>query len=144
MPEGSRLKLFGNHFPRYQGTRTQLAVEEYYKVAQKHKNQSFDIRKTIIQNIIEDFGNSMLLAFERISYDAKHNHEFREVFNIESCVIKSIQVLGEETHKKGSSPLSIEVLLHNSNKIIYKPRSLLAEKNIWLLILPNYCCMKCC
>ena len=36
MPEGSRLKLFGNHFPRYQGTRTQLAVEEYHKVAQKH------------------------------------------------------------------------------------------------------------
>ena len=36
MPEGSRLKLFGNHFPRYQGTRTQKAVEEYYKVAQKH------------------------------------------------------------------------------------------------------------
>jgi aryl-alcohol dehydrogenase-like predicted oxidoreductase len=36
MPEGSRLKLFGSHFPRYQGTRTQLAVEEYYKVAQKH------------------------------------------------------------------------------------------------------------
>ena len=36
MPEGSRLKLFGNHFPRYQGTRTQLAVEEYHKVSQKH------------------------------------------------------------------------------------------------------------
>ena len=36
MPEGSRLKLFGSHFPRYQGTRTQLAVEEYFKVAQKH------------------------------------------------------------------------------------------------------------
>ena len=36
MPEGSRLKLFGDHFPRYQGTRTQKAVEEYYKVAQKH------------------------------------------------------------------------------------------------------------
>ncbi len=36
MPEGSRLQLFGNHFPRYQGTRTQLAVEEYFKVAQKY------------------------------------------------------------------------------------------------------------
>jgi aryl-alcohol dehydrogenase-like predicted oxidoreductase len=36
MPEGSRLKLFGDHFPRYQGTRTQKAVEEYYKIAQKH------------------------------------------------------------------------------------------------------------
>ncbi|MDA8694937.1 NADP(H)-dependent aldo-keto reductase [Alphaproteobacteria bacterium] len=36
MPEGSRLQLFGSHFPRYQGTRTQLAVEEYFKVAQKY------------------------------------------------------------------------------------------------------------
>ena len=36
MPEGSRLKLYSKNFPRYQGTRSQLAVEEYYKVAQKH------------------------------------------------------------------------------------------------------------
>ena len=37
MPEGSRLKLYGKNFPRYQGTRSQLAVEEYYKIAQKHE-----------------------------------------------------------------------------------------------------------
>ncbi|MAV82833.1 MAG: aldo/keto reductase [Pelagibacteraceae bacterium] len=36
MPEGSRLKLFGEHFPRYQGSRTSQAVEEYYKVAKKY------------------------------------------------------------------------------------------------------------
>ena len=36
MPEGSRLKLFASHFPRYLGTRSQLAVEEYFKLAQKH------------------------------------------------------------------------------------------------------------
>ncbi len=36
MPEGSRLKLYSKNFPRYQGTRSQLAVEEYNKVAQKH------------------------------------------------------------------------------------------------------------
>ena len=36
MPEGSRLKLYSKNFPRYQGTRSQLAVEEYHKVAQKH------------------------------------------------------------------------------------------------------------
>ena len=36
MPEGSRLKLFGNSFPRYQGTRTSKAVQEYFHIAKKH------------------------------------------------------------------------------------------------------------
>ena len=36
MPQGSRLQLFGDSFPRYQGTRSQLAVEEYFKIATKH------------------------------------------------------------------------------------------------------------
>mgnify|MGYP001158107213 CR=1 FL=1 len=36
MPEGSRLKLFGSSFPRYQGTRTSKAVEEYSIIAKKH------------------------------------------------------------------------------------------------------------
>tara|TARA_B100000787_G_scaffold169517_1_gene160953 strand:- start:1695 stop:2735 length:1041 start_codon:yes stop_codon:yes gene_type:complete len=36
MPEGSRLKLFGGDFPRYQGTRTSNAVELYFTIAKKH------------------------------------------------------------------------------------------------------------
>ena len=36
MPEGSRLKLFGSSFPRYQGTRTSKAVEEYSIIAKKY------------------------------------------------------------------------------------------------------------
>ena len=36
LPQGSRLQLFGENFPRYQGTRSQLAVEEYFKIATKH------------------------------------------------------------------------------------------------------------
>ena len=36
LPDGSRLKLFGSSFPRYQGTRTSKAVEEYYLIAKKH------------------------------------------------------------------------------------------------------------
>ena len=36
MPEGSRLKLFGDSFPRYQGTRTSKAVLEYFHIAKKH------------------------------------------------------------------------------------------------------------
>jgi len=36
-PKGSRLQLFGDMFPRYVGKLPLLAVEEYFKVAKKHK-----------------------------------------------------------------------------------------------------------
>ena len=36
-PKGSRLQLFGDYFPRYAGNSSNLAVEEYFKVAKKHK-----------------------------------------------------------------------------------------------------------
>ena len=35
-PKGSRLQLFGDYFPRYAGKSSNLAVEEYFKVAKKH------------------------------------------------------------------------------------------------------------
>ena len=35
-PKGSRLQLFGDYFPRYVGKLSNLAVEEYFKVAKKH------------------------------------------------------------------------------------------------------------
>ena len=36
-PEGSRLQLFGDYFPRHAGKSSNLAVEEYFKVAKKYK-----------------------------------------------------------------------------------------------------------
>ena len=36
-PENSRLQLFGDYFPRYAGKSSNLAVEEYFKVAKKYK-----------------------------------------------------------------------------------------------------------
>jgi aryl-alcohol dehydrogenase-like predicted oxidoreductase len=36
-PKGSRLQLFGDYFPRYAGKSSNLAVEEYFKIAKKHK-----------------------------------------------------------------------------------------------------------
>ena len=36
-PKGSRLQLFGDYFPRYAGKSSNLTVEEYFKVAKKHK-----------------------------------------------------------------------------------------------------------
>ena len=36
-PKGSRLQLFGDYFPRYAGKSSNLAMEEYFKIAKKHK-----------------------------------------------------------------------------------------------------------
>ena len=36
-PKGSRLQLFGDYFPRYAGKSSNLAVEEYFKIAKNHK-----------------------------------------------------------------------------------------------------------
>ena len=36
-PKGSRIQLFGDYFPRYFKKLSLLAVEEYFKVAKKHK-----------------------------------------------------------------------------------------------------------
>ena len=36
-PKGSRLQLFGDYFPRYAEKSSNLAVEEYFKIAKKHK-----------------------------------------------------------------------------------------------------------
>jgi len=37
MPKNSRLDLFYNNYPRYHNQRTYNAVDEYFKIAQKHK-----------------------------------------------------------------------------------------------------------
>ena len=36
MPDGSRMKLFGDRFPRYKTKNTTNAVEEYYKISKKY------------------------------------------------------------------------------------------------------------
>jgi len=36
LPDGSRMKLFGDNFPRYKTKNANNAVEEYYKIAKKH------------------------------------------------------------------------------------------------------------
>ena len=36
LPDGSRMKLFGDNFPRYKTKNANNATEEYYKIAKKH------------------------------------------------------------------------------------------------------------
>ena len=72
-PKGSRLQLFGDQFPRYLKKKSLLAVEEYFKLATKHKislaqlslafvnQQSFVtsniIGATTIEQLKEDIGS---------------------------------------------------------------------------------------
>ena len=36
LPDGSRMKLFGDFFPRYKSTNSTKAIEDYYKIAKKY------------------------------------------------------------------------------------------------------------
>ena len=36
LPEGSRMKLFGDFFPRYKSNNGEKAIEDYYKIAKKY------------------------------------------------------------------------------------------------------------
>jgi len=36
LPDGSRMKLFGDFFPRYKSTNSIKAIEDYYKIAKKY------------------------------------------------------------------------------------------------------------
>jgi aryl-alcohol dehydrogenase-like predicted oxidoreductase len=36
LPEGSRMKLFGDFFPRYKSNNATKAIEDYYKIAKKY------------------------------------------------------------------------------------------------------------
>ena len=36
LPNGSRMKLFGDFFPRYKSTNSIKAIEDYYKIAKKY------------------------------------------------------------------------------------------------------------
>ena len=61
MPDGSRLKLFAKNFPRYQGSRSQNAVEKYYLVAQKH-NISLTQMSLAFVNIQKFVGSNIIGA----------------------------------------------------------------------------------
>ena len=95
-PEGSRLQLFGDYFPRYFKKLSLLAVEEYFKVAKKHKIS--------LAQLSLAFVNQQLFVTSNI-IGATTMKQLKE--DVESINIKlSPEIIDEINlvHKKNSNP----------------------------------------
>ena len=95
-PKGSRLQLFGDYFPRYAGKSSNLAVEEYFKVAKKHKISLAQLSLAFVNQ--QSFVTSNIIG-------ATTMKQLEE--NIGSAHIKlSSEIIDEINlvHKKNSNP----------------------------------------
>jgi len=95
------------------------------------KFQATDLKKKICRNIAKNFKFFIKQSIQRIESDITKDAEFRCVFNLRRTDrISSITILGEETHNKGKNPLLVVIKLNNQRRIVFKPRSMIAEKII--------------
>ena len=95
-PKGSRLQLFGDYYPRYAGKSSDLAVEEYFKVSQKHKISLAQLSLAFVNQ--QSFVTSNIIG-------ATTMKQLKE--NIGSTNIKlSSEIIGEINlvHKNNSNP----------------------------------------
>ena len=95
-PEGSRLQLFGDYFPRYAGKSSNLAVEEYFKVAKKYKISLTQLSLAFVNQ--QPFVTSNIIG-------ATTTKQLKE--DIESINIKLSSEIIEEinlVHKKNPNP----------------------------------------
>ncbi len=95
-PEGSRLQLFGDYFPRYAGKSSNLAVEEYFKVAKKYKISLAQLSLAFVNQ--QPFVTSNIIG-------ATTMKQLKE--DIESINIKlSFEIIDEINlvHKKNTNP----------------------------------------
>jgi aryl-alcohol dehydrogenase-like predicted oxidoreductase len=127
-PKGSRLQLFNNYFVRYSGKLSSLAIEEYFKIAQKH-NISFPQLSLAFVNQ-QPFITSSIIG-------ATNKNQLKE--NMDSINISlSPEILGEINliHKKNKNPSN-----HRDKKIFIEripsyilSGSKLALKGDWSLL----------
>ncbi len=95
-PKGSRLQLFGDYFPRYAGKSSNLAVEEYFKVAKKHKISLAQLSLAFVNQ--QSFVTSNIIGATKMK-------QLEE--NIGSINIKlSTEIIDEinSVHKNNSNP----------------------------------------
>ena len=95
-PKGSRLQLFGDYFPRYAGKSSNLAVEEYFKVAKKYKISLAQLSLAFVNQ--QSFVTSNIIGATTM----KQLKEDIESINIElsSEIIDEINLV----HKKNPNP----------------------------------------
>ena len=64
MPKNSRLDLFYDNYPRYHNQRTYNAVDEYFKIAQKHKISLAQLSIAFVNS--RDFVTSNIIGATRM------------------------------------------------------------------------------
>lgn len=85
-----------------------------------------DVKKTIAQNIINNFVGFLRGSLDRFQADMSPDSDCGRLFHVSpGDRITAIEVMGDETHNRGAIPLLFS--FENGNKIVYKPRSLASE-----------------
>ncbi len=102
-------------------------LEKLFLIIRDHSEQSIALRQEIAKNVIENFVNFISEAFKRVDADLKTN-EFKQLFGVaENDQLIAFEIIGEETHNKGHSPMSIAINFSENLRVVYKPRSVISE-----------------
>ena len=86
-PENSRLKLYGNYFPRYSGNFSNLAIKEYYNIAKKFNislsklSIAFVLNRSFVTSCIIGSTNIQQLEENIDSVNIKLDNEILEKIN---------------------------------------------------------------
>ncbi|MBP7074388.1 MAG: DUF4135 domain-containing protein [Rhabdochlamydiaceae bacterium] len=97
----------------------------------QNDHQPIILRQKIAKNVVRNFCRFIAHSLRRVEHDLVHDLQFRELFNIQGNPnIQRVEILGDETHNKGTNPLCIAILLPGDQRIIYKPRSVQSESLI--------------
>ena len=91
MPEGSRLKLFGERYPRYRTPNSEPAIKEYVKIAKKF---NLDVCQMAIKFCeVQPFVTSVIIGATK-NEQLKKNLESHEI-NLDDEVIQDINKVQE-------------------------------------------------
>lgn len=106
-------------------------LREKLKTIINEHHQTLAEKQRIATNIMNNFTDFLSTFVTRIERDLTDDQNFRQLFEIIGIAqIISIQILGKETHNRGSNPLCITIQLNNGTNIVYKPRAVRSEKLI--------------
>lgn len=98
-------------------------------IIRRHPNQTIELRQEIAKNAVNNFCTFISTSLTRVNSDLTGDQDFRALFNIaRQPNVTGVEILGEETHKKGSNPLCIAITIEGEQRIVYKPRSVRAEQ----------------
>ncbi len=104
-------------------------LTEKIKLILDDHRQPLAQKRQIIEQVKLDAINYIHEAVAHIQQDLANDEDFRSAFHLnENEQIEKIEVLGQETHNSGKTPLLITFV--GGNRIVYKPRSLKTESVI--------------